>query len=75
MAWENSNDVVYDVAKRAKELCDMSIDDLRLMGCSDPEGRLGSARAEFVGCSKGDLVEQVLVEEFIEDIPRDLEEM
>lgn len=62
--WEKADDAVYAVARRAKELCDQAIDELRLALSSDLEGRLGSAKSELVGETKGDLVERLLVEEF-----------
>jgi hypothetical protein len=73
--WKDVNDVIYAVAKRASALANKTMDELRLMACSDIEGRLGSARAEFAGASKGELIEILLTEEFIEDISRTLEEV
>ena len=70
---KNVNDVAYTIAKRARELANMKMDDLRLMLTSDAEGRVGSARAEFAGYDRGWLIEAILCEEFTEEIPWELE--
>ena len=41
--------VIHAVSKRAKELADMSMDDLRLLMATDPLTTLGSSRKEFRG--------------------------
>ncbi len=71
--WKNTNDVVYEVAKRARVLTDGTMDYLRLEACSDPEGRISEARKEFRGTKKGELIEIILTEEFVEDFPRTVE--
>ena len=71
--WKKADDAVYAVAALAKELCDRSIDELRLALSSDPEGRLGPTRSEFAGVTRGELIERLLTDEFCdEDDPRTL---
>jgi hypothetical protein len=72
--WENTNDIIYSISKRAGELANYTMDDLRQELSSDPYGRLGSARSEFKYRTKGDLIDTLLTEEFIEEHPRLLEE-
>ena len=69
---KNENDIVFAVAKLAATLTDESMDDLRLRLTSDPEGRIGPSKQEFLGYSKGQLVEMVLLEEFLQEFPRDI---
>jgi hypothetical protein len=75
--WEcvNSNDIVYMVSKRAGELANMKMDDLRHQLTSDKYGRVGFARSEFRGYSRGELIDHILTDEFVEDVARDLEEL
>lgn len=72
MALKTYNDLAFAMAKRAKELSDMTMPMLRMgAGTSDTEG--GRAQ-ELLGMSKGDLVEITLTEEFVEEFDRDWEE-
>lgn len=70
--WKNVNDVIYSVSKRARELANETMDELRLMLTSSAEGSLHAARQEFLGCSKGELIDMILTEEFIQEFPVDL---
>jgi len=73
--WKNQNDVVYSVAKRAKEIASWTIDELRLFLSSSAYDNLHAARVEFLGVPRGEMIEQILVEEFVnDDNPRQLEE-
>jgi len=71
--WENVNDAIFAIAKRAKELTDMSMDELRLLCSDSAEGSTHAARSEFSGCTKGELVETVLTNEFYEEFPAELQ--
>lgn len=73
-AAKNVNDIVYAVAERARELAGEKMDDLRLILCNDPEGRIGNARSELTGYDRGKLIEAILIEEFIEEFPRNIEQ-
>jgi len=73
MKYQNVNDVVYAVAKRARELADKRMDELRLAngyGCNTPS----EARAKDRYKSRGDIIEELLTEEFIEEFPQDLDQ-
>lgn len=66
----NENDLVYEVTKRVRELADRSIPELRSdagYGCD--------TRAEAIRINRhkkrGDLIEEIILEEFIKDFPRD----
>ena len=70
--WKDVNDVVYAVSKRARELANEKMDDLRLMVSTDPFGSIHAARVEFAGCDRGELIEMILTEEFCEEFPRSI---
>lgn len=67
------NDLVYAVAKRARELGDLKMPELRSTagyGCdTDAE-----ARRIHANTGRGELIEYILTEEFCEEIDRDFEE-
>jgi DNA-directed RNA polymerase subunit K/omega len=65
----NHNDLVYAVAARAKELGNMEMPELSRAqyGVDTP----GQALKEFAHEDRGTLVENVLLEEFIEEFPRE----
>lgn len=65
------NDLVYAVAKRAKELGDMKLPELREAsgyGCDTP----AEARRVHAHESRGELIELNLVEEFIRESHLDI---
>jgi hypothetical protein len=72
--WKDVNDVIYAVAKRARELANESMDELRLTLTSSAEGSLHAARQEFTGYTKGELIEAILTEEMCEEFPRNIGE-
>jgi hypothetical protein len=66
-----TNDLVYKIAERAKVLSSISIDALRrVFGTADS---LHAVRKETIGMSRGDLIEEVLLDEFIEEHPKEIE--
>ena len=66
-----TNDLVYKISERAKALVNQPIDELRL--------HLGTANfktpaiAEHRYSNRGELVEMILCDEFLEEFPRDTE--
>lgn len=66
------NDIVYAVAEKAKKLADEPIDQLRLAVASMDSTTLSAARRELAGQSRGELMEQILEEEFCEEFPREV---
>lgn len=58
------NTLIGDIAVRAKELANMSMDDLRQVLSSDEYGSVHAARQEFKGWSRGRLVEAILYDEY-----------
>lgn len=65
-------DLMYAIAKRAKELGDMKMPDLRYaagFGC-DTEYE---AQQKSKGVSRGSLIEEILVEEFDPEFDKDFE--
>lgn len=69
--YENVNDVVYAVAKRARELADKKMPELRECngyGCYTP----GEARRKDAHKSRGEIIEEILTEEFTEEFPKEV---
>lgn len=77
-AWKDTNDVVYDVARRAAELADETMDYLRERAATyygEPRS-LTSIREQFRGWSRGELISEILTKDstcLIEDYPRAIE--
>jgi len=66
----NFNDLVFNVSKRAKELADKPINELRLaVGTADT---LQGAIQETKHMSRGELIESILTEEFCQEFPVDI---
>ena len=66
MQHKSYNDLVYALAKRAKELANMKMNELRETGgynCDTP----GQARRMHANSDRGEMVEYNLVEEFVEE--------
>lgn len=64
---EEKNNLVYEIAKRAKELSNMKMDVLRLaagFNCSTE----GQARTAGKYKTRGQLIEEILTEEFVLDL-------
>jgi hypothetical protein len=66
----NTNDIIYEVAARAKELADKPIMELRIAVAT--ENFLTGILRETKGRSRGDLMEEILTDEFVEEFPRDV---
>ena len=69
--YKDTNDLVYAVASRTAELANKSMDDLRLAAgydCDTP----AEARKVNRHMSRGQLVEYILTEEFIEEFPPEI---
>jgi hypothetical protein len=71
---KNVNDVVYKIARRAKELTGMSLDALRREVAPQEATTDHAVWKETRGKSRGVLIEEILTEEFTEEYPRDLME-
>lgn len=69
---ENENDLVYAVAVRVKALANATLPALRFqVGEADT---WHGAQREGRGKTRGDLIEEILIEEFVRDFPRTLQE-
>ena len=65
-------DLMYAIAKRAKELGDLKMPELRSaagFGCNTD----WEAQQKSQGCSRGELIEEILTEEFDPEFDRDFE--
>ena len=71
---KNLNDVVYAIAERAKVLANQKIDELRRSVASQEAHTEHAMWSESRHKSRGDMVEEILLEEFIEETPRDIQE-
>lgn len=71
--WKNENDVIYDVAKRAKQLGELPIRELRILAGYGYDTESESIRANQHH-SRGELIEIILTEELIQEYPRELAE-
>lgn len=70
---ENENDLVYAVAKLARHLADMKMDELRERngyGCNT----FHEARRKDRYKTRGEIIEEILLEEFSQEFPRDFAE-
>lgn len=68
-----TNDLVFKIAERAKILANKPINDLRAHLPSNQITRAGVV-AEYRHLSRGDLVEEILIDEFIEEFPKEIAE-
>ena len=67
----NTNDLVYKVAARAKDLANQKMPELRYAnGTADT---WSGAQREGAHKSRGELVEEILLEEFLEEYPKEIE--
>lgn len=71
---QDTNDLAYAIAKRAKELANETMDELRLMLTTSAEGSIHAARQELAGHTRGELIEAILCDEFVEEFPRTIGE-
>lgn len=69
---KNVNDVVYKIAARAKELSGMTIDYLRRSVASENAHTEHAMWAEARGKSRGEMIEEILCEEFLEEFPKEI---
>jgi hypothetical protein len=58
----NANDLLYAIAKRARDLCDKPVSYARL--CYGTADTITGAIEESKGMSKGEVIEAVLIDEF-----------
>jgi hypothetical protein len=63
---EQYNDLIYKIAAMAKELADEKMEDLRFR-CGTDDTR-AARRQECLGMTKGDLIEAIIVERFVEEL-------
>lgn len=69
----NTNDLIERIAARAAQLADMAMTTLRSTngyGCSTAY----EAQQKDKGKSRGEIIEQILLEEFYEEFPRGIED-
>jgi len=67
-----TNDLVYKIAERTKELANKPIDELRLnLGTADFKT---PAIAERRYSNRGELIEEILCNEFLEEFPKSIED-
>jgi hypothetical protein len=68
----NTNDLVYKIAARAKDLANQKMPELRYAnGTTDT---FSGAQRECAHQSRGELIEEILLEEFLEEYPKEIEE-
>jgi len=67
------NDLVYAIAKRARELGELKMPDLRESAGYDCE-MPAEARRVHAHTGRGELIEYILTEEFVEEFDYDFEE-
>ena len=68
----STNDLVYKIAKRARELADQSLPELRYaVGTTDT---WAGAQRDSSHLKRGELIEDILTEEFIEEFPKEIQE-
>jgi len=68
------NDLIAKIASRASELANQKMDLLRLSYPEYVEGGLWEAKKITLGMTRGQLVEAVLLEEFCEEFPIEMNE-
>ena len=71
--FKDVNDVVYAVAEKAKVLANNTLPSLRYAAAVNAKTWAG-AQLECAYKSRGELVEEILLEEFLEEFPRGIEE-
>ncbi len=67
------NDVVYMIALRAKELGDEKMRMLRMINAYDCDNE-NQMKEKDQGKSRGDIIEEILIEEFVLDNDKDFDE-
>lgn len=67
------NDLVYAVAKRARELGNEKMDELRISGAYNCDND-HQAKEMYRGAKRGEIIEAILCEEFVEEFDKDFEE-
>jgi hypothetical protein len=73
MKHTDSNSLVYAIAERAKELGDSTMYELRLCLAEGDSMTRSSVYRELRGMTRGQLIEDVLLEEFVEEFTRSIE--
>lgn len=68
----NVKHVVEAIAERVRKLADESMPSLRLEQTG--ESARGAAKYAALGMSRGQLIEAILLDDYCEDSPRELEE-
>jgi hypothetical protein len=68
----DTNDIVYAVAKRARELANKPVLELRIAVAEAATSASGAVK-ETRGQSRGELIEAILCEEFIKEFPDTIE--
>ena len=71
---KNVNDIVGLVAARAKALADEKIDYLRSAVASQEAHTPHAIWMETKHRTKGDMIEEILMDEFSEEFPREIQE-
>ena len=69
-----TNDLVYKIAERAKVLANQSIRDLRLYVGGANEDTVTAALRAAARQNRGDLIEEILCDEFCEEFPKEIAE-
>lgn len=67
------NDLVYAIAKRARELGDQKMDELRISGAYNCDTD-NQAKEMHRGAKRGEIMEFILCEEFVEEFDKEFEE-
>ena len=67
----NTNDLVYKIAARVKELADQPVGLLRAIAPSNCDTRAEAVR-EHRHETRASLIEMIIVEEFIEEFPKEI---
>jgi hypothetical protein len=68
----NTNDLVYKVAAKAKALADESLVLLRIQVASKDATTHYAMMKESMHRTRGDMIEEILCEEFIEEFPKEI---
>ena len=70
----NVNDIVYKVAESARVLADEKINYLRRSAASQEAHTEHAVWMETRHKTRGEMIEEILTDEFIEEFPKDIEE-
>lgn len=65
----NTNDLLFNIAKRARELSNLTMEELRAASGYGCDTRAEAIRIH-AGKSRGELIEYNLIEEFFEELPK-----